>query len=108
MPLGLGVSISYFVGKSLKLLPLKQNVIVSYADTRQGHHGYIYQATNWIYTGCITIRPELFINGEKMHAKNVYNYYGTSSIGKLEEKGLKVVQDEVVPKHRYFYIVGDK
>jgi hypothetical protein len=26
-------------------------LIVSFADTNQGHHGGIYQATNWIYSG---------------------------------------------------------
>jgi len=26
-------------------------ILVSYADTRQGHMGVVYQATNWIYTG---------------------------------------------------------
>ena len=26
-------------------------VIVSFADSEQGHHGGIYQATNWIFTG---------------------------------------------------------
>jgi hypothetical protein len=26
-------------------------ILVSYADTRQGHMGIVYQATNWIYTG---------------------------------------------------------
>ncbi len=26
-------------------------IVVSYADTKQGHVGYVYQSTNWIYTG---------------------------------------------------------
>lgn len=26
-------------------------LVVSFADTNEGHHGGIYQATNWIYTG---------------------------------------------------------
>ena len=42
-------SLSYFVSRVLQLLP--QTILVSYADTSQNHHGYIYQATNWIYTG---------------------------------------------------------
>ena len=40
-------TLSNFVSKCLKLLP-KPMIIVSYSDTRQGHNGYIYQATNWI------------------------------------------------------------
>jgi len=42
-------TLSYFVSQTLKLLP--ELIIVSFADAHQGHHGYIYQATNWIYTG---------------------------------------------------------
>lgn len=33
-------------------------ILVSYADSAQGHHGYIYQATNWIYTGISAKRTE--------------------------------------------------
>jgi len=42
-------ALSFFVAQCLKKLP--QTIIVSFADSEQGHHGYIYQATNWIYTG---------------------------------------------------------
>ena len=41
---------SYFVSNCLKLLP-NNKIIVSYADTSQNHHGYIYQACNFLYTG---------------------------------------------------------
>ena len=43
-------TLSYFVSQTLSLLP-SPCVVVSYADTAQNHHGYIYQATNWVYTG---------------------------------------------------------
>ena len=49
--------LSFFVSQSIKLLE-KPKVIVSYADTSQSHHGYIYQATNWIYTGLSDKRTE--------------------------------------------------
>jgi hypothetical protein len=41
---------SQLVSGSMNLLP-KPKIIVSYADTAQGHIGYVYQATNFIYTG---------------------------------------------------------
>lgn len=50
--------LSYFVSNCLKLLP-NDLIIVSYADTSQGHHGYIYQATNWIYTGATKERTDI-------------------------------------------------
>ena len=50
--------LSYFVSNCLKLLP-NDLIIVSYADTLQGHNGYIYQATNWIYTGATKERTDI-------------------------------------------------
>ena len=41
---------SFLVAHSIKQLP-KPSIIVSYADTEHGHVGYVYQATNFIYTG---------------------------------------------------------
>lgn len=46
--------VSRMIAISLKMLK-KSNpglrLVVSYADAGEGHHGGIYQATNWIYTG---------------------------------------------------------
>jgi hypothetical protein len=47
-------SLSFFVSSCLKELhrELKEPLcIISYSDPNAGHHGYIYQATNWLYTG---------------------------------------------------------
>ena len=53
-------SLSYFVSQSLKQMKTPC-CIVSYADENNGHHGYIYQATNWMYVG--KSKPErMFIN----------------------------------------------
>jgi hypothetical protein len=41
---------SMLVSGSIKLLP-KPTIVVSYADNAQGHVGYVYQATNFLYTG---------------------------------------------------------
>ncbi|MGV2431812.1 UNVERIFIED_CONTAM: protein Mom, partial [Pseudomonas aeruginosa] len=37
--------------KFLKKQNPKLKLIVSFADPEQGHHGGVYQATNWIYSG---------------------------------------------------------
>ena len=39
---------SFLVANSIKLLP-KPSIVVSFADASQGHVGYVYQATNFIY-----------------------------------------------------------
>lgn len=40
---------SWFLSRALKLCPPK--IIVSYADTAWGHHGYVYRASNFHYYG---------------------------------------------------------
>jgi len=44
---------SRFIGWSLRILKQIRPdwILVSYADTAQGHTGAIYRATGWIYTG---------------------------------------------------------
>ena len=42
---------SKLIAESLKMLPLKYKLIISFADPSQGHLGIIYQATNWLYCG---------------------------------------------------------
>lgn len=50
-------------------------LVVSYADADQNHHGGIYQATNWIYTGLKNAGSmgAFIINGKKVHPKSVHS-----------------------------------
>lgn len=48
---------SMFIGASFRYIERHRpdvRVLISYADSRYGHVGTIYQATNWIYTGSST------------------------------------------------------
>lgn len=66
------------VGRSLKLLRTQSEglkVVVSYADTGQGHLGTIYQATNWVYLGP-TLQSYLKILGVVVHPRTLYERYG--------------------------------
>ena len=83
---------SMLVGKSLKLLP-KPKIIVSYADTKQNHIGYIYQATNFLFTG--TTKPRTDIAGKN----------GKHSRHHLGDKTKRVFRSA---KHRYVFINGNK
>ena len=89
---------SYFLSNCLKLLP-NNKIIVSYADTSQNHHGYIYQATNWYYTGLSAKRTERYdINNPQKHSKTVtesMDYYSLA------------VRDRP-QKHRYVIFTGTK
>ncbi|WKL00889.1 protein Mom [Paenibacillus amylolyticus] len=54
-------------------------LIVSYADVEQKHHGGIYQATNWIYEGKTDGEHYFIIRGKKTHPKSIHSKYGTGS-----------------------------
>lgn len=103
-------ALSYFVGKCLKMLP-KPLCIVSYADSGQNHHGYIYQATNWIYTGLSSAHKEYIIEGqENKHSRHINDNGGKKvSIGELKDNlGDKIQDGERSRKYRYFQFLGDK
>lgn len=69
-------TLSQFVSMVLKKLKHTKIIIVSYADEGVNHHGYIYQATNWIYTGKTKSRTDKYVpNGKhSRHYTNEYNY----------------------------------
>ena len=82
---------SYLVGNSIKMLP-KPKIIVSYADTAQGHIGYVYQATNFLFTGTTKERTDMSA-GEGKHSRHATD----PSIRQFRSA-----------KHRYVYIYGNK
>lgn len=92
--------LSFFLSSCFRII--KDDIIlVSYADTSQGHHGYIYQATNWLYTGLSAKRTERFDeNNPNRHSKSVTeksgNNYDNLSVRERPQK------------HRYIYFLGKK
>lgn len=72
---GLGRNVlSYFVSKSIRMLP-DDKIIVSFADRNMGHNGYIYQATNFIYTGETENTTQLVDkDGNEFHFRNIGHY----------------------------------
>tara|TARA_R100000234_G_C4996401_1_gene178171 strand:+ start:233 stop:838 length:606 start_codon:yes stop_codon:yes gene_type:complete len=83
---------SYLVSNSLKLLP-KPKCVVSYADTKEGHTGYIYQACNFMFTGTSKPRTD-------MAAKN-----GAHS---RHHSGDRTKRVDRSAKHRYIIFTGNK
>ena len=97
--------LSFFVSKCLMLLP-KPLCVVSYADSNAGHHGYIYQATNWIFTGKTEPRSKFVdINGKDVHERTIWSRYGS------EEKALaskEIIKTQQEGKYRYFQFLGSR
>jgi len=49
-------------------------LVVSYADSAQGHIGAIYQAGNWVYVGP-SVAQHFILNGRVTHSKSVKSKY---------------------------------
>lgn len=103
---------SWLIGNSLKSLKnskSNKDIIVSYADSSQNHIGYVYQATNWIYTGLSDKHSQWSIIGKEnnSHSRHLFDEYG--GINKAKETlGDKMVKTERPRKHRYIYFNCDK
>ena len=83
---------SFLVSKSLQMLP-KPTIVVSYADTAMGHVGYIYQASNFLFTGTTKERTDM----AGQDGKHSRHSFGNSEI-RINRSA----------KHRYVYFVGSK
>ena len=67
-------TLSQFVSKSIKMLK-KPKIIVSFADPNMNHSGYIYQATNFIYTGqSSNVFQFIDKDGKEFHFRNIGHY----------------------------------
>jgi hypothetical protein len=53
----------------------KLRLVVSFADTTQGHHGGIYQAGNWLYLGSQEYHAYR-VRGEVFHPRSLHHLYG--------------------------------
>lgn len=57
--------------KELKKHSPGLKLIISFADSRQGHVGTIYQAGNWIYTGKAKTTPDYLYKGKYYHVRSM-------------------------------------
>jgi hypothetical protein len=89
-------------------------LVISFADVRQNHHGGIYQAMNWIYTGKTSEGREFFFKNEWIHDRNAgARGFKTSSgayvkvkkgLAALTKEELQTIPVRKIPgKHRYIY-----
>lgn len=102
---------SQLISRSLAMLP-KPSVVVSYADTKQGHVGYVYQATNWIYTGLSAKRTDWRVRGlEHLHGATIADMSrGVEKRAEFmrQKFGDDFYLEERSRKHRYVFFCGNK
>lgn len=98
---------SFLVGRSLAALP--DHIVVSYADcnTHVGHVGYVYQATNWLYTGQGNPEP-LWLHPETGEVISYVRRHVESKAAKLGFVKAQLKQFKQVGKHRYVYFAGSR
>ena len=89
--------------KFLKKKCPELKLIVSFADPQYGHHGGIYQATNWLYVGDTAKGKEYWHKGKRLHSRQVSEKGWNIQQG-VKRKTIKLSQCEVIEtkgKHRY-------
>lgn len=117
-------TLSQFVSKVLKELSTEKIILISYADEGANHHGYIYQATNWLYLGKTKERTDKYTpNGKhSRHYTNEYNHlrkfrsskyrYMYIPNKKFKKECLKILKYEIIKKYpkgdNKRYTLGEK
>jgi len=102
-------TLSFFVSQTFNLLP-KPMTLISFADSNNGHHGYIYQATNWGFFGNgggKTIITDS--KGNKIHNITITDRCKVEKLSRKEYfKKHNLKEIEAKPKFRYLYFLGNK
>ena len=85
-------------------------LIVSFADQSKGHHGGVYQATNWIYTGQSSPSVEYWKDGKRWHPRQLSEKGYTVQFGAKRAcpKPSECKKIKVPGKHRYLMPMDDK
>lgn len=102
---------SFLVSHSLKMLS-GDKIIISFADSSQGHVGTVYQASNFMYCGLSAKRTDWKVKGkEHLHGQTIADEFRgveKRSIAMREKYGDDFYLSPRPRKHRYIYIVGSK
>ena len=102
---------SKLVGGSLRMLP-KGKIIISFADTEQGHRGIVYQACNFTYHGLSAKRTDWKVRGkEHLHGQTIADEFrGVKNRAQAmrDKYGDDFYLRPRPRKHRYIFLHGAK
>ena len=87
--------------KFLKRINPMLRMIVSFADQSQGHHGGIYQAGNWIYTGVGQTATFYKIDGKLTHPRSIWHRGFIQNLQGARSIDPKATAVPMPGKHRY-------
>jgi hypothetical protein len=97
---------SRLIAASLRLLPIDRPgtlAVLTYAAQDVGHIGYVYQATNALYTGLTESTHHHHIDPQ---GRRRGDYLGGAYVDTARAADLGWTRHEGQPKHRYLYLVG--
>ena len=106
------VPLTFLVSRCTKELRRQgQDLLVSYADSTQGHEGYVYRACNWRYHGKRKRTEDgVLIDGVFKPGRSCVQFFGTRSVTKLRalmpHKTIEPHYDE--GKHCFWLPLGTK
>lgn len=102
---------SRLVGASLRMID-ENCIVISFADTSQGHSGIVYQACNFTYHGLSAKRTDWKVKGkEHLHGQTVADEFrGVKNRAQAmrDKYGDDFYLAPRPRKHRYIYLVGNK
>lgn len=100
---------SFLVSSSLRMLP-KGMIVISFADTEQGHKGYVYQACNFTYHGLSAKRTNWAVKGkEHLHGQTIADEFRGVKDRVKAMRGKYGDDFYLAPrprKHRYVFVTG--
>jgi hypothetical protein len=98
---------STLVGSSMR--ELGDCILVSYADCNDhvGHVGYVYQATNWLYTGQGTAEPK-WVHPETGDVVSYTRRWIDKKAAKLGLDWKDLIKVKQQGKHRYVAFTGNR
>jgi len=83
-------------------------LLISFADTAQGHHGGIYQAAGWTYAGLTEGDRAYIIHGQPKHPKTIHSNGWKQDAAWLRANVDPKARCEMTPpKHRYLLPLDD-
>lgn len=80
--------LTQLISKCVKSIRKKKmaDLLISYADSTQGHHGGIYQASSWFYHEQRKARKDgIYVDGDFVPCRTLNSRFGTNSITKLRD-----------------------
>ena len=99
--------VSQLMANAIRFLKRKSpgiRLVVSYADPAQNHHGGVYQAGNWVYTGAGSPDRQFVVHGKARHPKSIHSMGVKQSIEAVRKHLDPNATLLFTPgKHRYLY-----